>query len=207
MQWVVGVTSAPRPEPTLERTLASLERAGFDERYVFNDAQRRGAWPNWLKALRSLVAVGADTLLVCQDDVVFCRGLRAYLERTLWPGDGPRGAEPGRLALCSPYCPTPYRQEQRGWHRQNRGWHLVGALCWAIPRTAALAMLADLRSLEADRRIDARVGQWAVRTGRSVWYHFPSLAQHIGLGNSALGDKNWDSLRRAASFIGEDATP
>lgn len=199
MHWAVGVTTAERPTPMLKRTLASLERVGFGQAMVFNDVPRRGAWANWLQALRSLLRLPGDVVFLCQDDVLFCRGLHAYLESTLWPAP--------RVALCSPYCPTPYRQRLPGWHPQNRGWHLVGAVCWAIPREAAAAMLADLEPVQADRRIDARVGQWAARTRRSVWYHFPSLAQHVGLGNSALGDKSRSSLRKADSFIGEDATP
>ena len=201
MRWAVGLTTAPRPEPTLKRTMASLQRAGWGKVSVFDDTHRQGAWPNWLRAVRALLLEhrGADALLVCQDDAVFCRGLQAYLERTLWPDD--------QVALCSPYCPSPYRGKTAGWHPENRGWYLVGALCWAIPRDTAEAILRSLGHVEARSRIDARVGHWARQTGRSVWYHTPSLVQHIGNGNSALGDKLVNSLRTARDFIGEEAVP
>lgn len=201
MHWAVALTTAPRPVPILKRTLASLKRSGFDDVRVFDDAGRKGAWPNWLEAVRTLLEQHpeADALLLCQDDAVLCRGLRAYLDRTLWPGPA--------AALCSPYCPGPYRKRQSGWHEQRRGWYLVGALCWAVPRQAAEAILRDLGSVQARKRIDARVGKWAAATGRTVWYHTPSLAQHLGIGNSALGDKLAGDLRRATDFIGEDATP
>ncbi len=201
MDFAVAVTTAPRPIPTLERTLASLRRAGFDEVRVVDDLLHDGAWSNWLFAVRTLLAErpAADALLVCQDDIVCCRGLRAHLDRTLWP-DGP-------VAVCSPYCPAPYRHDRQGWHRQRRGWYLVGALCWAMPRAAAEAILCDLGQVEARSRVDARVGQWAKWTRHSVWYHTPSLVQHTGNGNSALGDKLENELRRAVDFIGEDTWP
>ena len=68
-------------------------------------------------------------------------------------------------------------------------------------------MLDDLGPVEARSRIDARVGRWAAENQRSVWYHTPSLVQHTGSGNSALGDPLITSLRVAADFIGEDSSP
>ena len=199
MRWAVGMTTAPRPRSTLQRAVTSLGRAGFAEVEIFDDVDCRGAWPNWLRTVRQLLRRRCDVLLVCQDDIVCCRGLREYLDRRLWPD--------AAAALCSPYCPGPYRQRSPGWRRQCRGWGLVGALCWAIPRGAAEAMLCDLGNVQARSRIDARVGQWAAQTNDTVWYHTPSLVQHLGCGNSALGDRLESHLRRAADFIGEDRTP
>jgi hypothetical protein len=201
MNWAVGVTTAPRLKSTLRRTIESLGRAGWPRCCVFEDTDRKGAWPNWLDALGTLLDhyPTADAIMLVQDDAIFCRCIRPYLEATLWPA---RDA-----ALCSPYCPAPYRRQQRGWHQENRGWFLVGAVCWAIPRESAVAIVRDLGQVQAKSRIDARVGQWAQRTGRSVWYHTPSLVQHAGNNNSALGDPSTDWLRSAADFIGEDAQP
>ncbi len=215
MIWSVAVTTAPRRRPTLDRTLASLAASGFDAGTVFSDrergtdlaratnwtivvqAERVGAWRNWLIALERLVTgePEAQALLLCQDDVLFCRGLRAYLERTLWPD--------GDAAACSPYCPALYRSDESGWHREDHGWDLVGAQCWAIPRPAAEAILRDLGRVKADKQIDARIGRWALQTGRSVWYHTPSLAEHLAPVNSALGHNVDGPRRRAADFVGE----
>jgi len=201
MRWAVGVTTARRPLPTLQKTCTSLARAGFAGPRILDDVDRQGPWPNWLRAVQALLREHpeAEALLICQDDIVLCRDLRQYLDRTLWPGPA--------VALCSPYCPGPYRQKRPGWRRQQRGWALVGALCWALPRRAAEAVLEDLGEVAARSRIDARVGRWAAQTGRSVWYHSPSLVQHIGNRNSALGDKLDTELRRAVDFIGEDRRP
>ena len=201
MRWAVGLTTAPRPEPTLKRTRTSLHKAGWPDCRVFDDTDAAGAWRNWIDGLEQLIRrrPRAHAYLMVQDDAVFCRGLRSYLERTLWPADG--------AALCSPYSPTPYRQPHRGWHEENRGWSLVGALCWALPPDSARAIVAELGGVEAKSRIDARIGQWARGNRRSVWYHTPSLVQHVGLGNSALGDTCTGSLRVAADFPGEVAEP
>ena len=201
MRWAVAMTTAPRGVPTLRDSVASLERAGFTNVRIFDDAQRAGAWSNWLHAVRTLLEQHpkADALLLCQDDIVCCRHLREYLDRTLWP------CRP--VAVCSPYSPGPYRQAEAGWHEQRRGWALVGALCWAVPRETAEAVLEDLGNVRAYRHIDARVGRWAGQTKRTVWYHTPSLVQHVGNRNSALGDPLDICLRRAVDFIGEDRTP
>ena len=200
-KWAVGVTTAARPTPTLERTLRSLDRAGWPEYHVFEDFERAGSWPNWIGTLRSLIEryPGADAYMTVQDDAVFCRRLRKYLEDSLWPAS--------ETALCSPYCPAPYMRPPRGWHRENRGWYLIGALCWVIHPESARSMVTELEQVESRSRVDARVGQWAANAGRSVWYHTPSLVQHTGCGNSALGDSSMSDIRRAADFIGEDAVP
>jgi hypothetical protein len=181
--------------------MASLRAAGWSEVELFDDVRQAGAWINWLGGLRALVDghVDADALMMVQDDAIFCRGLRAHLDRTLWPD--------AEVALCSPYCPAPYRRPGPGWHEERRGWYLVGAICWVLPRESARSLLADLDGTIAERQIDARVGLWATTAGRSVWYHTPSLVQHTGCGNSALGDQSTSSIRRAADFIGEEATP
>jgi hypothetical protein len=198
--WAVGITTAPRPTPTLPRTQASLARAGWPEAHIFCDEDQRGAWPTWLAGLGQLVRQHprAEAYLMVQDDAVFCRQLRQYLETALWPADD--------VALCSPYCPTPYRAAGRGWHRQDRGWYLVGAVCWALAAEAARRVVRELAEVRSASRIDAHVGRWAARSGCSVWYHTPSLVQHVGNGNSALGDEADNALRRAADFIGEDAS-
>ena len=199
------VLTAPRPKPTLPRTLDSLERAGFPAVNAWNDTAASGHFQAWVSALRWTVArhPDADACFVVEDDTVFCRGLREYLQRTLWPGPVEQ------IALCSPYCPRAYRQDRRGWNdvQSNRGFYLAGSQAWIIPRLAAQTILADVAPLQTAHNADWEIGKWAKATGRKVWYHTPSLAQHVGIGNSALGDNSVNSIRRAGDFIGEEATP
>ena len=115
--WAVAVTTALRPRSTLRRTMASLRRAGWARHCTFRDAHRRGAWRNWIETLSKLLRrhPHADAYMISQDDVVFCRGLRDYLQRALWP------AQRESVALCSLFTPAAYQAPVPGWHMQRRG--------------------------------------------------------------------------------------
>ena len=197
------VLTAPRPKPTLDRTLDSLEAAGFPAVSALNDATSSGHFRAWMSGLRWIVSrlPDADAYFVVEDDTVFCGGLKQYLQRTLWPGPTER------IALCSPYCPKAYRQAERGWsdEQSGRGHYLAGSQAWILPAQAAQAVLAEVAPLHSVHNADWEIGRWAKQTGRKTWYHAPSLVQHVGLGNSALGDNTVSSIRYAADFIGEDA--
>ncbi len=202
-RWAVGVLTAPRPIPTLGRTLASLQRAGWSDALAWRNAGlppgegNLCAWRDRLAFLLKEVP-DADAYLLAEDDVVFCLGLRSYLQRALWP------EEPSKIALCGVFTPEAYSSDEVGWHQQNRGYYLVAAQAWIMPPAAARAALVDLASVHSPYQADRIVGDWAARTNRNVWYHSPSLAQHIGVGNSALGDTLAGPLRSACDFIGED---
>lgn len=202
------VLTAPRPKKTLERTLASLQTAGWSlgaesaaAADVYDDKESSGHFRAYMRALRYAVErdPGADAYFIVEDDVVFCRGLREYLARTLWPGPVEK------IALCSPYCPEAYRQRGLGWHdsQSRRGYYLSGSQAWVFPPPAAEAVLTEVATVESTHNADWEIGKWATATGRKVWYHTPSLAQHLGLGNSALGDDAVSSIRLAADFVGE----
>ena len=205
MDFSTVVLTAPRPEPMLGRTLKSLEAAGFNAVGVHDDTAPSGHFRAYMAALRYAVQrnTDAEAYFIIEDDVVFCRGLREYLASTLWPSpvEG--------IALCSPYCPAAYRQRRRGWdaRQSRRGHYLAGSQAWIFPSQAARAILAEVAPRSSTHNADWEIGRWAKATGRRVWYHTPSLAQHEGIRNSALGDNAVTELRHAADFIGEDATP
>ncbi|HMC90062.1 MAG TPA: glycosyltransferase family A protein, partial [Gemmataceae bacterium] len=118
-QWSVGVTTAPRAQPTLGLCLDSLFRAGWESARLFMDGEvavperhaslpmtrhesKLGAWPNYYLALIELLMrqPQADAYLLVQDDVIFYdrEDLRAYLEHALWPS-----RMPGAVSL---FCPS-----------------------------------------------------------------------------------------------------
>jgi len=202
------VLTAPRPKATLDRTLKSLQAAGWpngDQVRVYRDRGLAGHFPAYMKALQHAVEcdADADAYFLMEDDVVFCRGLRQYLQRTLWPGPVEK------IALCSPYCPQAYRQKRQGWNdtQSGRGHYLAGSQAWVFPPQSARAILTEVAPLRTIHNADWEIGKWAAAAGRKIWYHTPSLAQHEGLGNSALGDNTVSHIRRAADFIGEEARP
>jgi hypothetical protein len=222
-EWAVGVTTAPRDQPTLEACLASLSAAGWREPRLFVDGNavlppaahglpvtrrdpRIGAWPSYYLALAELImrAPHADAYLLVQDDVLFYRhtGLRRYVESILWPGKRP--------GLVSLFCSRAYTQPVAGWHV------LTEPLVWGgqaiiFPHDAALAFLGDAQVLlhrlapEPDglANIDGLIGQWACRTRTSVSVPTPSLAQHIGQVSALWPEARAFGNRRADQFAGD----
>ncbi|MES2789511.1 MAG: hypothetical protein V4719_07810 [Planctomycetota bacterium] len=198
--WAVGMTTAPRDVPTLERSLNSLVAAGWSSPRLFAEPgteipvefehlpiarrdQVLGAFPNWYLGLAELVMrePQADAYLMCQDDVLFAAGLRKYLDESLWLNP--------QAGVISVYCPSHYATDRDpGFHAENRGWQSWGALAYVLPAASARALLGDGKVLEhrlngpADglRNIDSVVGRWCLDTGRTYLVHVPSLAQHIG---------------------------
>jgi len=101
-RWVVGITTAPRKDPTLARTVASARRAGFEPEIfaepgsdlsgvesclIVRRHRRYGAWHNWWEMCRQLLDEheDAEAIVTLQDDIELTSGLREFLERDLWP--------------------------------------------------------------------------------------------------------------------------
>lgn len=155
---------------------------------------RLGGWPNFLLGAMELFLrdPNADAYMVVEDDVVFCRDIMSYLERmeTL-----PK--------LASLY--TSQRVEQKiaangiGFTRLDPGWHVSsGALALLFCNQVFERMLhsefvvgyrkrqpADLdkQHFRSDglHHTDCVVGHFANLEGCGIQYHYPSLAQHIGV--------------------------
>lgn len=220
-QWAVGVTTAPRAKPTLARTLTSLAQAGWHDPLLFAEpdsnlppnssaqviwrSEKLGAWPNWYLGLAELYQrqPEADVFLMVQDDVLFCRNVRPYLESILWPAD--------RLGVVSLYNPLPGQSSQVGFVPYASAGGMPCALALAFPNVAARLLLGDRKVLLHRRRgptvgkrlIDSVVGQWADRTGNSAFLHWPSLCQHAGE-TTTIWDAGQDRVvRQAVSFVGE----
>jgi hypothetical protein len=221
--WAVGVTTAPRERPTLKRTLESLADAGWEEPRLFAESmefplelalrlpisprgERMGAFPNWFLGLSELIlrAPKADAYFMCQDDVLFARGLRRYLEEQLWPAE--------RLGVVSVYSAG--SQSSRGpdgFHVDDRGWDVEGALGLIFPNSAARAFVGDPGVLKHRQRgpdrgmhhIDAVVGAWCARSGLPFYLHAPSLAQHIGDSSTLFPGAANFGPRHAGSFRSE----
>jgi hypothetical protein len=222
--WAVGVTTAPRIQPTLEWCLDSLARAGWDAPRLFVDSPteipsrvshlavtlrepRVGAWPNYYLALAELLMrdPDADAYLIVQDDTLFYdrHSLREYLEQALWPGPN--------VGAVSLYCSMAYTQDDAGWHCHAGLWEL-GAMAVIFPRESARRFLADELVIghrwqpgrEGLVNIDVVIGEWAARNGLSVYYPSPSLTQHIGETSTLWPDAMAAGLRCASEFAGED---
>jgi hypothetical protein len=222
-RWSVGVTTAPRRRPTLDRCLASLVQAGWSDVRVFAEPGTEiadafahlpvtlrdsvlGAFPNWYLSLAELVMrePRADAYFLCQDDALLSSGLRGYLERTLWPA--------ADVGVVSVYCPSHYAiGRPAGFHVENRGWASWGAVAYLFPNPSARAVLTDLAVLnhrphgpaEGMRNIDSVVGSFCQRKGLGYYVHVPSLSQHIGDTSTIWRYGSARGRRRADRFLPE----
>lgn len=195
----LAMTTAPRGTPTLDRSIASLRAAGFDhELAILEDAEKVGAFPNWVRAVRHLLdATDADWLMVLQDDTTWASGSRAVLEREILA----LGERARHAGLLSPFLVNKIARElaQRnslrpGWHPSQLGYHSGGALCYILPRPSAVQLLADdvfnglLR--EHRKNIDRWVPGRFLELGRETLFRYPSLINHtLGSGNSSIKPK------------------
>ena len=220
-KWAVGVTTAPRIKPTLARTLASLSSAGWPSPLIFAEpgsnfppdrttqviqrSELLGAWPNWYMGLVELYQRDpeAEAYLMVQDDVLFCKNVRQYLETALWPSD--------RLGVVSLYNPLPPQTAQVGFWPYDPAGGMPCALAMAFPNAAVRLLLGDMKVLLHRRRgptvgrrlIDTVVGQWADRSGWGAFLHWPSLCQHIGETTTIWEAAQDLVVREAPSFVGE----
>ncbi len=222
-EWSIGVTTAPRQKSTLEISLASLQAAGWTEIQLFAEPDtdvptkfpgltvscrpvRMGAFPNWYLSLTEMMMRNplADAYLLCQDDVLFSRGLRQYLEDCLWPAP--------EVGVVSIYCPSHYHSEKAGFHVINKGWDSWGALAYVFSNPSARAFLSHELALnhrhhgpaKGLRNIDSVVGSWCRDSGLPYFEHSPSLAQHIGE-TSTIWSKGSSRRRTASAFVSDTA--
>ncbi len=232
LKWSYGVTTVPaRRMNLLPRTLASLKRAGFDQPRLFVDGDRDQLswekefglevtmrWPRvrifgaWMLAMGELYLREpmADRYAIFQDDLVTCKGLRRYLERSPYPDKGYlnlytfqeineriiRGKERGRWYEAS--CTDP----SRPWEQTGRG-----AVGLVFDNDAVVALLTSLHTITRPksvgqtgwRKVDGAIVSALNKAGWREYIHNPSLVQHMGGSHSTIGNH----MKQALTFPGE----
>jgi len=214
VRFAVGVTTAPRGVDYLARTLASLKAAGWERPTVFAEPgspipaghcpgqvvqrdQSLGIFGNWRQSLLDLLDGDAEAILLCQDDVVLCRGARARLERDLWPTP--------RTGCVSLYCGAPHATG-RGLTRIRRK-NIWGACALVFPRDAAARLIDHrlVRNWRRSKKVDILVGSVLNALHLELWAYSPSLAQHVGAISTPAGQADATGKRTACDFLGEEA--
>ncbi|HYE70412.1 MAG TPA: hypothetical protein VD932_02690 [Aquabacterium sp.] len=168
------------------------------------------AFGNWLLgALELLVREPqADRYAIFQDDVIACRNLREYLERSTYPDHGYLNLY--TVKLNERFKP---RDQSKGWFvTSQRG---LGAVALVFSRDALLGVfsndhlvrrLIDLK--RGPQAIDGGVVEAAKKAGWREYCHWPSLVQHIGtrsaIGNNLANPDPEKNFATAPSFPGED---
>lgn len=236
MKWVYGITTvAERRDSLLPRTLRSLSAAGFPTPRLFIDGAENiepwkhfnlpitarypkvRAFGNWVLSLAELLLRdgNADRYAIFEDDVLFTRNLRQYLEALPFPKRGFWNLytrQPGhQLAPPSP--------NYRGWYLSNQKGK--GALGLIFNRDGVLDLLSHKEHV-ISRPIHASDGwQWRTDTaiieamsqlGYKEYIHAPSLTQHTGIRSTIPRPKKrggeeykkWLPHTMAISFPGEE---
>ena len=199
MKWSYGVTTVEaRRDSTLPRTLDSLARAGFDTPRLFVD---RGllAFGNWALAAWELYIrePRADFYAIFQDDILACRGLRGYLERS-----SPKAGYLNLYLIEDQPVPT------LGWfHALRHGKGAQGlvfsnnALCRLLSQSEFVLHPRAVRSSTSN--IDGTVFRAMHNAGLKEWAHNPSLLQHINEGSTIVSTRG-DHNHTAPTFPGEE---
>lgn len=221
--WAVGVTTAPRRVPTVDQCLTSMAQAGwgiprlfiepgdasspslssFSEVATTRRANTMGAFPNWYLGLSELYLrePHADAYLISQDDGIFAKGVKDYLESKLWPA--------ARIGVVSLYCPSHEHVEGSvGFLEIDRGWGAWGAVAYVFSNPGLRSLLSDAVVLnhrhhgpsDGLRNIDAVVGSWCQRNQLPYFVHVPTLVQHVGATSTVKKQGRLKGSRIAVSF-------
>lgn len=215
----IAITTAPRPAPTFDQSLASFRKAGFSDMVwvlndgpfmneipaarVVNNSPPLGGLKNWAYALETLVtSSNAPWVMVLEDDIRWARGAAAALEKDLRDLDGKLRDGVGYLSL---YLSRKVSKEIE--YRKGRplrpgiyGSKLAegcwGSQAYVLTREGAIALLADptfddrRRNYEKNRNRDGIVSGCLAAMGRRLYYRVPCLVDHaLGSANSSLAVK------------------
>jgi hypothetical protein len=206
----VGITTAPRPIPTLDRCLSSARAAGVTGTILVSadgdclvpdntvdlhvHEPRLGVLRNWAWTLRKLLERDEDYVLIVQDDVTWARGSWTWLLRHL---DASKAAPVPFFTLY--VDPKVGRDLERhhsrplrpGWYMSHLGADSGGALCYGFSRACADVLLKnaefqyDLST--RDKNIDRIVPKCLVNIGVPMAVRIPGLMHHrLGSGNSSI---------------------
>jgi hypothetical protein len=200
----LAMISAPRPQPTWERSLAELRRGGFHQTVhifqepatgirpglgivVHSNRRRLGIWRNWLQAAKHLLErTNASLLMICEDDLAMCPTAAAALKQGL------AKIPSGRFGVASLYTPLHNVGEgpvTLGWQTTTIGRTTWGATVYCFSRRSLTEILssAPVRNTGAFGHTDSIIGAACVAIGRKMFSHLPSLVDHTGGGNSTSG--------------------
>lgn len=224
MVWALGVTTVPERDHLLSRTLGSLAVGGFGRPQVFVERGLK-AFGTWWHGLVELWVCNphADRYMMLQDDVVFVKNCRQYLDRVPHP-------ERGYWNLF-----TTRDNEEIAKNAKAAGWYEAslartsgdpkpggqqtgrGALALVFPRQALIELLTSRHLVErpmdgvaGTKSIDGCVVTAMNKADYREYVHAPSLVQHTGdvstistLVEEQLREKGIKRVRIAKSFPGE----
>ena len=159
-----------------------------------------GDWTNWATGFYELLLSYPDTdlFLMSEDDALYQPHAKQYLEKAI--------PKLGKFASLSLYTPQRYHKPHySGFHNECHDWETLSTVAVVMTREMAISffssevvqkhrfsnILADVGEIEYGCKCDPKnsikdavIGRWASRLGLPIYYHTPSLAQHIGLNST-----------------------
>ena len=219
MQWFMAITAAPRDPAMLSQTIHSLQSAGWWESVVFAEpdtpvhpsaheyrwsTETLGPWKNFLRAFEAGYETGADYIAIAQDDVIAAKGLRKYLEGNMVVPDDDAGA-------FSPYTNEAMQTDLlpesdlrwRCHENQKCAARADGACFYVIPRRSAEILHAKPVRNAGVNATDRWIDKHCRENQLKIYWHRPSLVQHIGKGSTIHESRDLNVWRRACDFVSD----
>lgn len=133
---------------------------------------------------------------IAQDDIIICKETYKYIESLSFPED---------TGCISLFCPKMYNSPGR-WRRIDDGAKLWMAQLLIYPRGVINSIITNqsIWRIEGDAGIDNRIGIWAQENKKGVYFHSPSLVEHIGKTSTLWPKSKIEGERAAYNFVGED---
>ena len=190
------ILTVPSRKKWLARTLSSLSRTDWSEEpgiasnheYQKDDPDEQKSPYDALPPLSRFLQSRADYLLLIEDDLDFNRHLRHNLFKWL-------PLSSGKLSLASLYNPN-VREMACDLHAAYRVVNpsfIRGSQALLLSKAVARAVVRNWEKESGSTEF--KISRFAPRVARHVFYHAPSLVQHMAPGS------NWPGLRaRARDF-------
>ncbi len=227
MDGIIGVRIAPRKISTYDLTLDSLAETGWCSGYLFVEPgitiekkykkqfkvvkrrKRLNCFKNLYEGLKQMrkEKPKATYYGMVQDDVLFCKGVREYYESSLMSSSVLMNA-----GVVSMFTHRRYAKPNHfGWHLVDKGRYLEMAQTFFFSPEAVDSVLEffphaeESNMFKYDFTDDNRIGWWARENGFSIYYHTPSLAQHIGHASACWEKQPLAVWKRSSwDFVGEE---
>lgn len=202
------IRTSPREKPTLDRTIESLERGGFEKPTVFADfgaidlplgtiqwTTKQGAFRGFVEMSTAILQKYSGWMLVCEDDVEFRTGVADYLRA---------------LNLSRDQVVSLYVSANQDAMLVHDGLNVVegdmhGSLAYLI-HSDTLSGVINSRTVAGwkyDQRVDRLMCQSLAEIGVALVCPRPSLAQHIGETSTLRANRVLDSARTSRNFIAD----
>lgn len=212
---IPAIRTAYREQPTLRRTVESLQAGGFEAPLIFAEPDSPThaetlRWESQIGPFQSfrkmcdwlLSRHGCEWFLLCEDDVVFQTGVADYV----------RSAQINRDQVVSFYLSA---DQDAGFRSQTAdvcdtcngfmaitGGEMFGSLAYLVHASALRTILASdtITNWNGRARVDRAFSAACHETGTDLLIHRPALAEHIGATSTINARRQLDTTRTTRDF-------